>query len=111
MQNYTKPSPSSQVVMRPARVRSGHITSTVAPTNPGRAEPGRVHGGGGPENRGARSSEQMAIPFYQNQPSWRWEEQLQNEYFGFAAPSTKPDMSGMPANNFRFLGDNHGGRG
>jgi hypothetical protein len=69
-----------------------------------------VHGGGGPENAGARSSVQAGIPFTQNQPSWAWEDHYNNEYFGAAAPSSTPDLSGIPANNFRHLGDNHGGR-
>lgn len=72
---------------------------------------GSVHGGGGPENTGARSSAQAAIPFYQSQPSWAWERHYLGEYTGPAAPSNKPMLAGMPANNFRFLGDNHGGRG
>lgn len=69
-----------------------------------------VHGGGGPENAGARSDKQAAISFYQAQPSWSADEAIRGEYFGPAAPSTKPDLSGMPSNNFRGLGDIHGGR-
>ncbi len=109
MQNYRTPSPSSQTVpYRPPR--RGRIVSRVSPTSPGQARPGTPHGGGGPENFGARDSEMHALPFYQSQPSWRGEELLQNEYFGYAAPSTKPDLSGIPSNNFRGLGNDHGGR-
>lgn len=103
------PSPNSQVVPYRAR-RRGRIISNVSETSPGQVKSGTIHGGGGPENYGARDSETMALPFYQSQPSWRGEELLQNEYFGYAAPSVKPDLSGIPSNNFRFLGDNHGGR-
>lgn len=69
-----------------------------------------VHGGGGPENFGARDSSQAGITFYQTQPSWAWERHTQNEYFGYARQSRTPDVSGMPSNNFRGLGDIHGGR-
>lgn len=67
-----------------------------------------VHGGGGPENSGARNERTAGITFYQSQPSWGYLGDA--EYFGPAAPSSNPDMSGMPSNNFRGLGDNHGGR-
>lgn len=52
----------------------------------------------------------------QVQPAWR---EFDNDFFGFAAPSTKPDASGggahhshgdLKANSFRALGDSHGGR-
>lgn len=69
-----------------------------------------VHGGGGPENTGA-STERQSHPtsFYENRPSWSPIEQAQ-EYFGAAAPSTKPNLAGIPSNNFRGLGDIHGAR-
>lgn len=68
------------------------------------------HGGGGPENVGAHPSTSVAIPFYQAQPSWRWEENQLSEYTGYAAASTTPMLAGIPADNFRGLGDDHRGR-
>lgn len=72
----------------------------------------QVHGGGGPENAGARNEQQgpNPVPFTQNQPSWAWEDSIRGEYFGPAAPSVTPNLAGCPANNFRTLGDLHGGR-
>lgn len=111
---YVQPSPNSQVVvMRPISKDHRTIVSRVSVPFPGQRGAGsgaKVHGGGGPENMGARSSEDNPIPFYQNQPSWAGEALLQNEYFGFAAPSTTPNKAGWPANNFRGLGDDHGAR-
>jgi hypothetical protein len=69
----------------------------------------KVHGGGGPENIGARTQVNARVPFKEGMPVWNFELE-QNEYFGFAAPSTTPNMAGIPANNFRGLGDIHGGR-
>lgn len=114
-QKYTQPSPTSQVVvMVPVSKHRRVIVSRVSAATPGQKGAGdgaAVHGGGGPENMGARSSEDKPLPFYQAQPSWDGEQLLRNEYFGFAAPSTTPNLAGIPANNFRRLGDNHGGRG
>jgi len=71
----------------------------------------QMHGGGGPENRGARSSDAArAVPFTQNQPSWMWEDLHLGEYIGSAAPSRTPLIAGIPSNAFRLLGDAHGGR-
>lgn len=70
----------------------------------------KVHGGGGPENLGARNSSQAGITMYQSQPSWWWEMDARLEYSGPARASLTPDLSGYPANNFRGLGDIHGGR-
>lgn len=69
-----------------------------------------VHGGGGPENAGAKSNFQAGVRFLDNQPPHSGESQTFGEYFGPAAPSTKPNLAGIPANNFRTLGDTHGGR-
>lgn len=111
---YTPPSPSSQVVvMKSVGVQRRTVASRVSAAVPGQKGAGdgaAVHGGGGPENMGARSSEQNALPFYQAQPSWDGEQLLRNEYFGCAAASTTPNLAGIPANNFRRLGDDHGGR-
>lgn len=111
---YAAPSPSSQVVVM-LPVNKGHrtIASRVSDSVPGQRGAGSgaaVHGGGGPENMGARSSEDNPIPFYQNQPSWDGEALLRNEYFGYAAPSRTANKAGIPANNFRGLGDDHGAR-
>jgi hypothetical protein len=70
-----------------------------------------VHGGGGPENTGAaRTDLQAGIQYYQSQPSWGWEADVRQDYFGYARPSLTPNLAGIPSNNFRGLGDNHGGR-
>lgn len=65
-------------------------------------------GGGGPENTGARPVQSNGGTKAQGQPSWRFE--FEDDFIGYAAPSVQPDLSGTPANNFRGLGDNHGGR-
>ena len=66
-------------------------------------------GGGGPENAGARTEQELAGTKFQNQPSWAFE--FENDFIGFAGPSRTPHIAGIPANNFRALGDDHGGRG
>lgn len=107
------PSPSSQVVKLPPLHQSNRQRlSPRSVGNPGmRSGDGQeMHGGGGPENRGARSSDAVAISFAQNQPSWMWEDLHLNEYTGPAAPSTTPMLAGIPSNAFRLLGDAHGGR-
>lgn len=71
-----------------------------------------IRGGGGPENAGAISSGVNPNPTTQTQPSWYWEEASTfGEYTGPAHPSKTPNVAGIPANNFRALGDSHGGRG
>lgn len=107
------PSPTSQVVKLPqVTYANRQIVSKRSQVNPGHriGDGTQVHGGGGPENLGARSSETIALPFYENRPSWSGEDLLFSEYTGYAAPSVTPNLAGVPANNFRFLGDNHGGR-
>lgn len=69
-----------------------------------------VHGGGGPENLAAQSSQSAGIKFYQSQPSWSWENKIADDYFGPAHASKEPDLSGIPSNNFRELGDAYRGR-
>jgi hypothetical protein len=99
--------------------RSGRPINNQKIFRPGerRAPTGDVHGGGGPENQGARSEQFANVTLRQAQPSWRNE--FENDFIGFAAPSTKPDVSGgggyhshrdLPANSFRALGDLYGGR-
>lgn len=64
---------------------------------------------GGPANTGmSRSDYQTALPFNQSQPSWRSE--FDDDFYGYAAPSTQMDLSGIPSNNWRGLGDNFRGR-
>lgn len=105
--------PSSQVIKLPPLHQSNRQRlSPRSVGNPGmRSGDGQeMHGGGGPENRGARSSDAVAIPFTQNQPSWMWEDLYLGEYVGPAAPSRTPLTAGIPSNAFRLLGDAHGGR-
>jgi hypothetical protein len=64
---------------------------------------------GGPANTGTSKSDyQTALPFNQTQPSWRSE--FESDFYGVAGPSTAPDLSGIPSNNWRGLGDNFRGR-
>jgi len=105
VQNYKQ---LSEVQKRKYRLR---ILSRQSATRPGQRRAGdNPKGGGGPENMGAASDKNAAISFYQAQPSWGWEQYAWNDYIGKAAPSNKPDRSGIPSNNFRTLGDAHGGR-
>jgi hypothetical protein len=69
-----------------------------------------VHGGGGPENVGAVNSDTAALPYYESRPAWSYDDNNFGEFIGCAAPSTTPNLAGIPANNFRGLGDDHGGR-
>jgi hypothetical protein len=74
-------------------------------------EGGSIHGGGGPENVGAKSSDRaQGVPFTENQPSWSWEDHTMGEYLGPAAPTNKPNLAGIPSNSQRALGDYYGGR-
>lgn len=105
-------SPTSQVVKLPPVSWDRQIVSNRSTVQPGNkiADGANVRGGGGPENMGAQSEQSVALPFYEARPSWSGEDLLLSEYGGPARPSTTPNMAGIPANNFRFLGDNHGGR-
>jgi hypothetical protein len=70
-----------------------------------------TRGGGGPENVGARSSSKVAITIRnQGQPPHTTEADGYDEYQSYAAPSNTPNLAGVPANNFRQLGDVYGGR-
>lgn len=92
---------------RPAAKR-GKKLNTDRLGNVGQRKAGTPHGGGGPENFGARNTLQTGVSLYQDQPSWRWE--FENDFFGPAAPSTTPVTAGLKANNFREHGDLYGGR-
>lgn len=108
------PNQTSQVINMPMRdPRKAKIVSrqsAVPPGYRGAGDGGGVHGGGGPENMGARSSQAANLPFYETRPSWSGDDLALSEYTGYAAPSITPNVAGIPANSFRFLGDNHGGR-
>jgi hypothetical protein len=67
-----------------------------------------AHATGGPANAGGKSDFNTGLPFNQSQPSWRSE--FDNDFYGVAAPPDSPDLSGIPSNNFRGLGDNFRGR-
>lgn len=67
-----------------------------------------AHATGGPANAGAKSDIETGLPFNQTTPSWRSE--FDDDFYGVAAPSTKLDLSGIPSNNWRGLGDNFRGR-
>lgn len=108
-----QPSPSSQVVtMPPVKYLRRNLVSRQSISQPGShtGDGADMHGGGGPENYGARSDASLAAPFYEARPAWSHEDNLLSEYVGYAAPSKTPNLAGIPANNFRHLGDNHGGR-
>jgi hypothetical protein len=114
MQNRKQPiNHSSQVVqMRPVDPRKQRVVSKTSGYLPGQkaGNGADIHGGGGPENVGAKSSAAVNIPAYEARPAWSGEDNLLSEYIGYAAPSTTPNMAGIPANDFRNLGDGHGGR-
>lgn len=94
---------------RPA-TRRGKMINNPAVFRVGQRRPVRAgeNATGGPANRGGISDYQAGIPFYQTQPSWRFE--FEDDYFGPAHRSLTLDVSGVPSNNFRQLGDIHGGR-
>ena len=109
-----KPAPTTPDVPVSAR---GKPTQKVKPFRPGQRIGGVPHGGGGPENVGARNEQSANVTLRQSQPSWKNE--FENDFISFAGPSTQPDVSGgggfhtnndLPANAFRQLGDLHGGR-
>ena len=96
----------------------GKRRQPAIPVKVGQARrPQAVRGGGGPANAGARNSAQAN----KLQPNFRNAKGAINspyagefdgdEYKGYAAPSRTPDLSGIPMNNFRHLGDKMGGRG
>ncbi len=62
-------------------------------------------GGGGPGNAGAIARNRIQQLMPQTQPSW-WHESLQEDIRYKATPN----VAGIKANDFRNLGDNHGGR-
>jgi hypothetical protein len=82
----------------------------------GHRQSGQAHGGGGPENAGARSDQQANISLRQPQPSWA---EFESDFIGVARPTDKPNLAGggghythndLKSNAFRALGDVHGGR-
>ena len=94
------------------KVRVRPATNNLPKFRPGqRAElPSSVRGGGGPANAGARTTRQgRSAQYIQIQPSWTGE--FADDFFGAAAPTNTPVTAGVKRDNFRELGDLHGGRG
>jgi hypothetical protein len=93
------------------QVKRGKVVSRQPQYRIGQRSPSAANANatGGPANTGiALSDYQQALPFNQTQPSWRSE--FDSDFYGVAAPPTSMDMSGIPSNNWRGLGDNFRGR-
>jgi hypothetical protein len=86
----------------------GRLVSKVPIHKVGTRLSKRPQGGGGPENFGAKTAMQAGIQFAQANPPWRWE--FESDFFGPAAPTTQPNLAGIPSNNFRKNGELYGGR-